>query len=177
MSLYRLVLGLLATLGAMCLVGASADVGMAPALSGVLAARVWTPHPPADDLVSAQAALRQTAPQLQPGAYPEFRTSPRQPVWLALDLAVDPQGGPWVLELTHPSIRAADLYLSHADDAPMVVRGGRDTPMAARANAGASSATRATSNPNCWPPRPTRSGPGTSPSSRGRSNGPVSTST
>ena len=135
MSLYRLVLGLLATLGAMCLVGASAEVGMAPALSGVLAIRVWTPHPPADDLVSAQAALRQTAPQLQPGAYPEFRTSPRQPVWLALDLAVDPQAGPWVLELTHPSIRAADLYLSHADDAPMVVRGGRDTPMAARANA------------------------------------------
>ncbi len=134
MSLDRLVLGLLFAAGSLFGGGASADVGKAPALSRVVSVRVWTPNSGADDLVSAQASLAQAAPQMQPGAHPEFRTSPRQPVWLALDLAVDPNAGPWVLELTHPSIRAADLYLSHADGAPVVVRGGRDTPMAARAN-------------------------------------------
>ena len=35
----------------------------------------------------------------------------------------------------------------------------------------------ATPNPNCWPPPRTKSGPGTSPSSRGRASGPTSTST
>ncbi len=45
------------------------------------------------------------------------------------------------------------------------------------ASGATSSPTRPTPSPNCWRSRPTRSGPGTSPSSRGRPSGPASTCT
>lgn len=132
MSLRRWVFGLWV---AVCLASvgfASSSAGETSARSQVLAVRVWTPAPGADDLAAAQAALHAIPPQAPAGAPAEFRVPPRQAVWMALDLSVDPAGGPWVLELTHPSLRAADLYLPGTEGQPVVLRGGRDVPMAER---------------------------------------------
>ena len=102
----------------------------------VVAVRAWTPPVGRDDLDSARAALQPDAHvALPPGDRPEFRAEARQPIWYALDLEPGPEGLPRVLELTHPSLRAADLYLPGKDGPPVVLRGGRDIPMAQRSGA------------------------------------------
>jgi len=109
----------------------------APAHPGaVVAVRAWTPPVGRDDLDSARAALQPDAHvALPPGDRPEFRAEARQPIWYALDLEPGPEGLPRVLELTHPSLRAADLYLPGKDGPSVVLRGGRDIPMAQRSGA------------------------------------------
>ena len=135
MSLRRSVCGLLLALGlASAGLAQNRDAGTPPG-SQVLGVRAWTPPAGADDLALAQAALQQIQLQTPMGAQAQFLAPPRQPVWLALDLTVDPAGGPWVLELTHPSLRAADLYLPGKGGQPVVLRGGRDVPMAERRGA------------------------------------------
>jgi hypothetical protein len=101
----------------------------------LMAVRAWTPTPGADDVASAEVALQQVDPQTLSLDRPEFRAEPRQPVWYALDLAADPQVRSLVLELTHPSIRAADLYLPQVGGTPIILRSGRDVPMQAREKA------------------------------------------
>ena len=124
---------------ALCVAGVLAaeemDARPPPVTSRVLAVRVWTPPPGADDLASAQKALQPGVQGPLSGNRPEFRVPARQPVWFALDLPADPQGRALVLELTHPSIRAADLYLPQDGEAPLVLRSGRDVPLQARGNA------------------------------------------
>ncbi len=140
MILYRFAFRLLLAAGILCLAAVIAvnARATAPAASDAMllgAVRVWTPPPGADDLASAQAMLQQAVPQTSPGARPEFRAAPRQPVWFALDLPANPQGPPLVLELTHPSIRVADLYLPQAGGDPITLRSGRDVPMQTRGRA------------------------------------------
>lgn len=132
MSLRRLVGGLVLAVGLAGTALAQAPGVAIPAHAQLLGVRSWAPPPGADALASAQAALQAIQPEAPGGAAAEFHVPPRQAVWMALDLAVDPAGGPWVLELTHPSLRAADLVLPRADGQPLVLRGGRDVPMAER---------------------------------------------
>jgi len=135
MIVRRLVCGLLLALGlASAGLAQNRDDGT-PTGSQVLGVRAWAPPPGADDLALAQAALQQIPLQTPMGSQAQFLAPPRQPVWLALDLTVAPAGGPWVLELTHPSLRAADLYLPGKGGQPVVLRGGRDVPMAERSGA------------------------------------------
>lgn len=133
MSLRRLVFGLWA---ALCLASAglaSSPAGETSARSQVLAVRAWMPAPGADDLAAAQAAMPSIQPQPAGGGPAGFQVSPGQAVWMALDLSVDPAGGPWVLELTHPALRAAELHLPGKDG--VVLRGGREIPIAERGGA------------------------------------------
>jgi hypothetical protein len=132
MSLRRLVGGLVLAVGLTGSALAQDPGGAVPARTQLLGVRSWAPPPGADDLVSAQTGLQAIQPAAPGGAAAEFHVPPRQAVWMALDLAVDPAGGPWVLELTHPSLRAADLVLPRTDGQPRVLRGGRDVPMAER---------------------------------------------
>ncbi len=140
MILYRFAFRLLMAAGVLCLaavmaVHARATTPPASDAMSLRAVRAWAPPPGADDLASAQAMLEQAVLQTSPGVQPEFRAAPRQPVWFALDLPANPKGLPLVLELTHPSIRAADLYLPQAGNAPLILRSGRDVPLQARASA------------------------------------------
>ncbi|MGE3349395.1 MAG: 7TM diverse intracellular signaling domain-containing protein [Ramlibacter sp.] len=82
---------------------------MAPA-SAIVALRRWTPPADEDDLAPAVAALDQVAPE--PAGSLRFHAAARQPVWYALDLSGTASIEPLVLELTHPSVRWADLYLT-----------------------------------------------------------------
>ncbi len=95
----------------------------APA-SGTVNAWAWLPPANADNLQAAQAALQQTTPEQGLGAQSDFELQAHQTAWYALDLSSN-AAQPMVLELTHPSIRSADLYLPQ-DGAPAVVlRSGR----------------------------------------------------
>jgi hypothetical protein len=139
MNLYAHALRwLLATGGLWALVSAAADAPAHPSADpgAVMAVRAWTPPDGRDDLDSARAALQPGAQVALPqGDRPEFRAEARQPIWYAVDLGPGPEGLPRVLELTHPSLRAADLYLPGNDGQPVVLRGGRDIPMAQRSGA------------------------------------------
>ena len=135
MSLRRLVGGLVLAVGLASAALAQHPGDAMPTRAQLLGVRAWAPPPGADNLPAAQAALPAIQPRVPAGTPAEFRVPPHQAVWMALDLAVDPAGGPWVLELTHPSLRAADLYLPRADGKLVVLRGGRDVPIAERSGA------------------------------------------
>ena len=99
-----------------------------PALpSGSVTAWAWLPPATADNLEAAQAALQQTAPAPGLGARSDFQLQAHQTAWYALDLSSNAAQS-MVLELTHPSIRSADLYLPQDGTPAVVIHSGRDVP-------------------------------------------------
>lgn len=112
----------------------------APAAETLRVIRSWTPPPEADNFASMRVALRQEpgpppAPQLAAGDETQaFDVSAHQPVWYEIELAADPALQPLVLELTHPSVRSAELYLLQADGTPQLFQGGRKVPLRLRSS-------------------------------------------
>lgn len=89
--------------------------------------RQWAPEQPVT-FAQARASL-DARPVEAAGHAPEFDLPAGRAVWFALELPPLPQ--PAVLELTHPSLRSAELYLPERGAQP-VARGGRDVPGEAR---------------------------------------------
>jgi hypothetical protein len=98
----------------------------------IASVRVWQPAAGQDNLQAARAAFRgATARRLDNG----FQTGAREPVWYAIEVAAGAAPGPWVLELTHPSVIRAQLYLPQAQGEPVMVEAGRVQPAQQRARA------------------------------------------
>jgi 7TM diverse intracellular signalling/7TMR-DISM extracellular 2 len=97
-------------------------------------ARIWLPPAGADNFESALAALQQTPTTQGLGAKSDFQLQTRQTAWYALDLTSN-ANQPMVLELAHPSVRSADLYLPQDGAAPAVIRSGRDIAAHLRSDA------------------------------------------
>lgn len=95
---------------------------------GLTAVRAWVPATLTDNPASANAALARAEALTPRDGQFEFDAAPEQPVWYALDIAPQPGGTPLVLELTHPSIRSADLYLPGEGSTLTVLHSGRDVP-------------------------------------------------
>jgi hypothetical protein len=77
----------------------------------IVSVRAWHAGPEADDAQSARLALAAALPIAARNDAFEFNVPAGQPVWYALELANVPNALATVLELAHPSIRTADLYL------------------------------------------------------------------
>ncbi len=103
---------------------------------GTVNAWAWTPPVDSDNFEAARLALLQARsgkPQRGGGQF-DFQLLAHQTQWYALELASN-SAQPMSLELTHPSIRSADLYLPQADAAPVIIRGGRYLPARMRPEA------------------------------------------
>ncbi len=103
----------------------------------IAAVRSWLPPPGQDRLDAARDALA-LAPD-ETGVF-TFRVAPGQPAWYALDIvageAAEPgmPGESLVLELTHPSLRSAQLHLPAQQGTPArVISSGREVPAGQRA--------------------------------------------
>lgn len=103
------------------------------AAPGVGALRSWVPPTAADDRFDAALAATALATPSADGSA-AFHTRANQPTWFAMTIpwAVPGDAVPMVLELIHPSVLAADLYLAAPGSAQPVARGGRHTPVAGR---------------------------------------------
>ena len=98
--------------------------------------RSWVPPTLAvDHFDAALAAAAQATPATEGSA--EFRIRANQATWFAMTIPAVPAGDavPLVLELTHPSVHSADLYLATAGNSQPVARSGRRTPAADRLQA------------------------------------------
>lgn len=127
-----IVVGVLLAVLVTCLFAVGSDVPP-PALGAL---RSWVPPTAADDnFDAALAAATQAIPA--PEGSTEFRVSPNQPTWFAMTIPAAPAGDPvpLVLELTHPSVHAADLYLATPGSAKAAARSGRRIPAAGRLQA------------------------------------------
>lgn len=98
----------------------------------IAAVRTWVPPAGQDRLDAARDALA-LAPD-ETGGF-AFRVAPGQAAWYALDIVAGESAEPGVpidslvLELTHPSLRSAQLYFGGLQDTPArMIRSGRDVP-------------------------------------------------
>ncbi len=100
------------------------------------ALRSWVPPSAEDDRFDAALAAATQAEPAPEGSL-EFRLRPNLPTWFAMSIPAAPPGDavPLVLELTHPSVYAADLYLAMPGSDKPVARSGRRTPAADRLQA------------------------------------------
>jgi 7TM diverse intracellular signalling/7TMR-DISM extracellular 2 len=103
---------------------------------GTARAWAWAPPVGGDNFDAARLALQQakSAQQERGGVQSDFQLQAHQTQWYALELASH-TAQPMVLELTHPSIRSADVYLPHDSAAPVVIRSGRYVPARMRPEA------------------------------------------
>ncbi len=89
--------------------------------------RQWAPQEPA---TFTQARTYLDAQPIQAAGHaPEFDLPAGRAVWFALELPPLPQAS--VLELSHPSLRSAELYLPERGAQPVAI-GGREVPGEAR---------------------------------------------
>lgn len=111
---------------------ATAQPQAAPPPPQILSVRAWQPSPgDADTFEHAQAVLPpEPATRPAPAGPFEFRLRPERPAWYAITLG--PVARRSVLELTHPSIRSAELYIPGAAEPQPAARSGRDGPAASR---------------------------------------------
>jgi hypothetical protein len=92
--------------------------------------RSWQPPEGADTYARAREVLdAMPATPAIAGEDPQFRVDARRATWFAIALPELPRS--WALELTHPSLRLAELYVADGDGTP-VGRTGRDVPAAER---------------------------------------------
>jgi hypothetical protein len=106
---------------------AAAAVCAAIGQTYLLGMRSWEPPEGADTLVQARMVLDKQQPvAVGSSTVAEFRVPAGKPVWYALD--VPPLPMPAVLELTHPSLRVAELYLPDSASGRPHSRGGREIP-------------------------------------------------
>ncbi len=96
----------------------------------IASVRVWQPPPGQDNLAAARAALQGTTTRQLDNV---FQTGSRAPVWYALEVAAGVAPGPWTLELTHPSVVRAQLYLPQAHGVAQPLEAGRVVPAPQRA--------------------------------------------
>ena len=107
---------------------ATAALGAPPA--HVVTVRSWAAPTATAGVAEARAALAEVpAGRVLAGESPAFFVHAGHTVWYALELPALAQ--PSVLELTHPSVRTADLYLADSGAEP-AARSGRDRPAAER---------------------------------------------
>ena len=93
----------------------------------IVGMRAWLAPDTATTFVQARPVLDALRPQAPESAEPpEIRVPAGRAAWFALDLPPLPQ--PAVLELTHPSVRSAELYLPDRNAVQPSVRGGREVP-------------------------------------------------
>lgn len=107
-----------------------AALAAAAAPPSIVSVRSW--QAPEGDVSLARAREVLDAMPATPvvtGEDPEFRIAAHRPTWIAVSLPELPRS--WVLELSHPSLRMAELHTADAGDGP-VGRTGRDVPVAER---------------------------------------------
>jgi 7TM diverse intracellular signalling/7TMR-DISM extracellular 2 len=103
---------------------------------GSVGAWAYTPPIGGDNFDAARLALQQakSSQRERGGVQSDFQLQAHQTQWYALELASN-AAQPMVLELTHPSIRSADVYLPQDSAAPVVIRSGRYVPARMRPEA------------------------------------------
>jgi len=88
--------------------------------------------PSADTLEAARDAAASARPDPDPqDSPPRFRAAAGEPAWYALE--IPPGAGGQVLELAHPAVQSAHLYLLRAGDNTPLATGGRMLPPETRA--------------------------------------------
>jgi 7TM diverse intracellular signalling/7TMR-DISM extracellular 2 len=137
----RWVYGLLWTIGFFQLFlspSAWGETATASTADGQGTVNAWAYTPPigGDNFDAARLALQQAklAHRGRGGVQSDFQLQAHQTQWYALELASN-AAQPMVLELTHPSIRSADVYLPQDSAAPVVIRSGRYVPARMRPEA------------------------------------------
>jgi hypothetical protein len=89
--------------------------------------RSWVAPEGGDSIVHARAFLDAMPPNaVAIHSPPEFRVQAGRTTWYALDLSAFPR--PAVLELTHPALRVAEVYIPERHATLPFARGGRELP-------------------------------------------------